>query len=236
MAAGLVVPFFRGPTRLDLPARALFARGLADDAFVRGLRQTPAAFRVNVGRVLAAAALAHAEQRRLALVEGWRANVVERPGGRAARFVTGSWISALIVRLLARRGLIPAHPRPVRLSLSRCTLDEARAAASIRAGGELVGVAGAACPSAARLARYLRPLGSATALTPHAALARAGCLGPATLAVLHATALRPAEACTALALESAAWATHVLSELESRIVARPHALEQRLARRLRVDR
>ena len=236
MAAGLVVPFFRGPTRLDLAARALFARGLSDDAFALGLRKAPATFRVNVGRVLAAAVLALAEDRRLAFVEGWRANVIDRPRGRPAHVVTGSWISALILRLLARRGLVPAHLRAVRVSISRCTFDEARASASLRADGELVGVAGTACPSAPRLARYLRQFTPATALTPHAALARAARVEPRVLAVLRATALGPGEVGAALALEGAAWATHLLSEMESRVVATPRVLEQRLAQRLRLDR
>jgi hypothetical protein len=236
MAGGLVVPFFRGPTRLDLAARALFASGLSDDAFLRGLRDTPDTFRVNLVRVLAAAALADAEGRRLGLVEGWRANVIERRGGRPARVVTGSWISALIVRLLARRGLVPTRVRPVRVSVSRCTFDEARAAASLRADGELVGVSGTACPSAPRLARYLRTFAPATALTPQAALARAGRTDARTLAVLRATSLRPAEAVAAFALEGAAWATHLLSAVEARIVTTPSPLEQRLAHRMRLDR
>jgi len=236
MAAGLVVPFFRGPTRLDRAARALFARGLADDPFVHGLRRTPAPFRVNVGRVLAAALLAHAEERRLAFVEGWRANVIERRHGRAARIVTGSWMSALILRLLARRGLVPAGVRALRVSQSRCTYDEARAAAALRADGELVGVSGTACPSAPRLARYLRSFAPARALTPRAALARAGRIDPRVLAVVRATELGPADATAALALEGAAWVTHLVSELESRLVAPPRALEQRLAQRLRLDR
>lgn len=236
MTAGLVVPFFRAPTRLDLPTRALFARGLPDDVFVRGLRQAPAAFRTNVGRVLAAALLAHAEHGRLAFVEGWRANVIDRPRGRPARVVPGSWISALIFRLLARRGLVSAGVRAVRLSLSRCTLDEAQAAAALRADGELVGVAGTACPSIPRLARYLRPFAPARALTPHAALARVARVEPRVLTVLHATSLSSVEAGAARAVEGAAWATHLLSVLESRIVAPPSALEHRLAERLRLDR
>ena len=235
MAAGLVVPFFRGPARLDRAARALFVRGLSDDAFADGLRRAPAVLRVNVGRVLAAAALAHAEGRRLALVEGWRANVIERPHGRPDQIATGSWLAALILRLLARRGLVP-RLRPVRVSMSRCTFDEARAAASLRAGGELVGVSGTACPSAPRLARYLRPFAPATALTPRAALARAERTEPRVLAVLDATSMRPGETASALALEGAAWATHLLSEIESRVVATPSAFEARLARRLRLDR
>ena len=236
MAGGLVVPFFRAPTRLDLAARALFVRGLSDDAFLRGLRDAPDTFRVNLGRVLAAAALAQAEGRRLALVEGWRANVIERPRGRKAHVVTGSWISALIVRLLARRGLVSAGVRPVRVSLSRCTFDEARAAASLRADGEIVGVAGTACPSAPRLARYLQAFAPATALTPQAALARAGRTDARTLDVLRATSLRPAEAGVALALEGAAWATHLLSAVEARVATTPSPLEQRLAHRMRLDR
>ena len=210
MAAGLVVPFFRGPARLDLRARALFARGLSDESFVRGLRETPAEFRVNVGRVLAAALLAHGEGRRLAFVEGWRANVIEAPRERRARVVTGSWLSALILRLLARRGLVPATLRATRVSVSRCTYDEARAAAALRADGELVGVAGTACPAARRLSRYLRPLAPTAALTPRAALARAGRTDARTVAVLDATALRAGEAATAFVLEGAAWATHLL--------------------------
>jgi hypothetical protein len=236
MPAGLVVPFFRGPMRLDLAARGLFVRGLSDDAFARGLRLTPAAFRVNLGRILGAAALAHAEGRRLAFVEGWRANTIDRLRGRPAQVVTGSWISALILRLLVRRGLVAAHLRAVRQSLSRCTLEEARAAAALRADGELIGIAGTACPSAPRLARYLRIFPPATALTPNAALARAGRVEPRVLAVLRATALGPGETGSALALEGAAWATHLLSEMESRLVAPPRALEQRLAQRLRLDR
>ena len=235
MAASLVVPFYRGPARLDLRARALFVRGLSDESFARGLRETPAEFRVNVGRVLAAAVLADAEGRRLAFVEGWRANVIEAPRGRRSRLVTGSWVSALILRLLARRGLVPAGLRATRVSFSRCTFDEAVAAASLRADGELVGVAGTACPSARRLARYLRSFPPTAALTPHAALARAGRLDARTLAVLGATALRGGERVTAFALEGAAWATHLLSQLESRLVAPPRSLEQRLAARLRPD-
>jgi hypothetical protein len=236
MAAGLVVPFFRGPARLDLASRALFAHRLSDEAFVDGLRRSPAVLRVNVGRVLAAAALAHAEGRRLAFVEGWRANVIERPHGRPERVVTGSWLDALILRLLARRGLVSARLRPVRISVSRCTHDEARAAAALRADGELIGVTGTACPSAPRLARYLRDFAPAAALTPRAALARAGRVEPRLLAVVDATALRPGETAGALAAEVAAWATHLLSAIEARVVARPDAFEARLARRLRLDR
>jgi hypothetical protein len=191
---------------------------------------------VNVGRVLAAALLAHAEGRRLAFVEGWRVNVIEAPRGRRPRAVTGSWMAALILRLLARRGLVPAALRAARVSVSRCTFDEARAAASLRADGELVGIAGTACPSRSRLARYLRPFAPAAALTPHAALARAGRLDARALGVLGATALHGGEPATALALEGAAWATHLLSRLESRLLAPSRALEQRLAARLRHDR
>lgn len=235
MAAGLVVPFFRGPARLDRATRALFGRGSSDDAFVDALRRAPVVFRVNVGRVLAAATLARVEGHRLALVEGWRANVIERPHGRPDRIVTGSWLAALILRLLARRDLVP-RIRPVRVSLSRCTFDEARAAASLRADGELIGVTGTACPSAPRLARYLRRFAPAIALTPRAALARAGRVEPRVLPVLDATTMRAGETAGALVLEGAAWVTHLLSEAESRVVAMPSALESRLARRLRLDR
>jgi hypothetical protein len=233
MSAGLVVPLFRGPTRIDAPARALFARGLSDDAFAAALATTGPAFRVNVARVLAAAALARREERTLALVEGWRANAVPGRGGRV-RLVPGSWVAALILRLVVRRGLVPAGPRAARATLSRCTLEEVQGARGLCGDGDLVLVAGTACPSARRAARYAGTPPACTALTPAQALARAGG-GARAAAVLRAAALGPAETLAALALEAAAWGTHLLSAAEARLLAAPRPLEQRLAHRLRPD-
>lgn len=233
MADGLVVPFYRGPLRLGPEGRALFARRLGDDAFAAALARAPAAVRVNVARVLAAAALAAAEHRPLALVEGWHANVVERPR-RGVRIVTGSWVGALLLRLLAARGLVPARLPVRRVNRSRCTLEEVRAAAELRPGGELVAVAGVACPSARRVGRLLAAVQPATVLTPAAALARAGA-GDRAAAVLRAAALRPVELVAACALEAAAWGTHLLSVVEARLVGAEPPLEQRLAHRVRPD-
>src|SRR5687768_1576200 len=123
----VVAPFFRASLTIGRAERAVFARGLPERAFVEGVRRLDPVLRQDLRRLFAAAHLAEARRARLALVEGWRSNLVI--GVRRRRFVTGSWMSELLLRLLERRRLVRLVERPLRADLSRCTSEEAEAIA-----------------------------------------------------------------------------------------------------------
>jgi hypothetical protein len=239
-ASLLVAPFCHSPTRLSAAQRALFRRDLPAPAFEALLRTTAAPLRQNVARVFAAALLAQRAGATLAFVEGWRCHAIEGPAGRAPRLLTGSRLCRLILRMLQRRGLIAAAVRPVCRNASRCTWDEVQAMAALApADAAIVGIAGFACPSAARARRYLRRAGgrSARVHSPRgvAAALEAG-LDPAQRRLLSATRLRLPEAGRLWLFECLNWTLHACSELERRLWGASTPLEQRLAHRLRPDR
>src|SRR5579859_2103213 len=105
MAELFVAPFFRASVTVDRAARGLFCRGLGEGAFNDGVARQNEILRQNLRRVFAAALLAEERRGRIVLVEGFSSNRVERPH-RKDRFVTGSWVFALLLRLLRRRGLV----------------------------------------------------------------------------------------------------------------------------------
>jgi hypothetical protein len=227
----LVAPFFRASISMGPAERRLFERGLAPAAFEEVVGRSSEVLRQNLRRLFAAALLAQAAGGRLVFVEGWRSNTVGR------RRVTGSWLFAAFLRLLRRRGLVAAGPRPLRREVSRCTWEEARALLEIAASSpdrpRIIGVSDAPCPSAARAARYL---GGASVLTPGQALAEAHVsLSAEQRGFREAVQARKAEARRAPIVEAPNWVLHGVSEIVSVALALQPPLEVRLARALRRD-
>lgn len=233
----LIAPFFRASVRIGPAERALFARSLSPSDFERAVGSMETIPRQNLRRLFAAASLAEATGARLALVEGFRSNRILRPGGRSPRFVAGSWIFALMLRLLRRRGLVGRFAPPVRRELSRCTSEEAAAFIDLAAGAPITGVADDACPSVARARRYLRaaPRGSEVLMPGHALGRAGGPLSPAQAAFWQATAPNSVESRKAPFVEAPNWAVHLLSEATTRCFG-AEPLERRLAHLLRPDR
>ena len=237
----LVAPFFRASVTIDETFRGLFAREVSDTAFLEALRRCPGILRQNLRRLYAASRLAEASGGRLALVEGWRSNVVLRPRGRSPRAVTGSWTLALLLRLLRRRGLVRLERATIRREESCCTWEEARAiaavAASLGAPTAVIGISDSPCPHPDRAARYLRSVApGGSVLTPEQALARSS--RPPTeaeTALWQALASRTAERLCAPLLETPNWALHLASESLHGLLGGTPA-EVRIARALRRDR
>jgi hypothetical protein len=233
MGLFLVAPFYRASVTVTPRSRILFARDLPDSRFCDLLLVEGEVFRQNLRRLFAAARLAAANDGRLLLVEGFRGNRILRTG-RGSRYVSGSWVFALMQRLLERRGLIAPLPRALRKEISRCTSEEASAIADIGGAG-VVGIAGTPCPSAARARRYLTArLPQSQVLTPERALGTEA-LPPRLEQFWQATAPRRGEAWLGAVYEAPNWALHALSSLTGRLLS-PPPLEVRLAHRLRVDR
>jgi hypothetical protein len=226
----LVAPFYRASVVIRPAERPLFVRGLPREDFERRLRGASPVLRQNLRRLFAAALLAQATGGRLAFVEGFRSNVLE--GRRGKRFVAGSRIFALFHRVLERRGLVPAGPRPLRQERSRCTAEEAQAivalAESLPQRPRIIGVSDTPCPSAWRAGRYLRVL-DAAAITISPEDARRSCgaaLSSAQAGFWSAVAPRPLEAALAHVVEAPNWVVHAL----------PRPMEIALAHALRRDR
>jgi hypothetical protein len=231
----LIAPFFRAAVAIGPSERRLFARGLPAGEWQEGLRAANAIFRQNFRRLFAAARLAEAEGGRLVLVEGFRGNRVVRASG-AERFATGSWVFALMLRALRRRGLVAAGLAPMRANVSRCTSEEAEGIAALAAGVRVVGVTSLPCPSATRARRYLASVApGAAVLTPEQALARTPAPAGAVADFWKATAPRRSEIALAPIVEAPNWGVHALSEI-ARLVVRQGSLERRLAHVLRPDR
>jgi hypothetical protein len=230
----LIAPFFRASLTIGPSERPLFARSLPVADFHRRLQGGDEILRQNLRRLFAAARLAEATGGRLALVEGFRGNRITRRSGRE-RFVTGSWLLAVMLRALQRRGLVGAG-RPLRTNVSRCTAEEAEGIAALAGGNTVIGVTSLPCPSARRAHRYLaRVLPGASVVTPAQALARTAPLSPQQAAFWDATAPRGRERWLAPVVEAPNWGVHVLSEAARALFPGP-SLERRLARALRPDR
>jgi hypothetical protein len=232
-----VAPFFRASVHVGPAERALFVRGRVRAEWDTAVEATPAIFRDDLRRLAAAAWLAESTGDRLAFVEGYSSNAIIRRPGVAPRFVTGSWVFSLMLRLLRRRGLIGRSTAPLRRDISRCTSEEAEALVRLAEGVAIIGVAGDVCPSARRARRYLREAARGTeVLTPGHALGRAGvALTPEQASFWQATAPRGVEVWGAPLVEGPNWAVHALSEVTRRAFGQ-RPLERRLARVLRPDR
>jgi hypothetical protein len=233
----LVAPFFRASVTIGPAERALFVRTRPRTELDRAVYATNAILRDNLRRLAAAAWLAEATGDRLAFVEGFRSNRIIRRPDRPPRFVTGSWIFGLMLRLLRRRGLVGRVTAPLRREISRCTSEETQALLRLAEGSPVVGVAGDVCPSSSRARRYLRDAPRRSEiLTPGHALGRAGVLlSPERASFWQATAPRGAEVWGAPFVEAPNWALHVLSEA-TRAFFGQRPLERRIAHVLRPDR
>lgn len=240
--ATLVAPFCHSPIRLRASHRRLFERDLPQPDFEALLRTTSIQVRQNLSRIFVAALLAEKLHAVLAFVEGWRCHEIERPRPRRRRVLTGSRMSHLLLRMLRRRGILRTGLQTVRREASRCTLEEVQALAALLpdgADGDVVGIAGLCCPSAARAARYLRAATSipSRVFTPSKALARWGVsLDPSQEGLMRATSLRPYEVVHAVVFEGVNWGIHAVSETERALRGSREPLELRLARALRRDR
>jgi hypothetical protein len=232
--APVVAPFYRASITIGPVERRLFDRGLDEAAFVDAVRALPWIPRQNLRRLFAAARLAETLGASILTVEGWRSNAVERARSRSARFVSGSWVFALFLRLLRRRGLIARVPL-IRRDVSRCTWEEARGLQEVAGGRPIIGVSDNPCPSAPRASRYLKAAGSAV-ISSSAAVSRAGLPSSALRALWDALQPNPREAILAPIVEAPNWVLHLTSEALGVIGLREPPLEVRLARALRADR
>lgn len=232
--APVVAPFYRASITIGPVERRLFERRLDEGAFLAAVRALPWIPRQNLRRLFAAALLAETRGAPILTVEGWRSNAVERRHGRPARFVSGSWVFALFLRLLRRRGLIARVPL-IRREVSRCTWEEARGLQDAAGGKPILGVSDNPCPSAGRAARYLKAAGS-TVITSSEAVSRADPLSSAPRALWDALQPTPREALLASIVEAPNWLLHLMSEALAMFGLSEPPLEVRLARALRADR
>jgi hypothetical protein len=227
--SALIAPFFRASLTIGPEERLLFACGTPPPVFLEAVRRSAPILRQDLRRLFAGALLAEAKGGRLVFVEGWRSNRLVRATRR--RFVTGSWIFALFLRALRRRGLVRVGVRPLRVDHSRCTSQEAEAIARASAAQpdppQVVGIADSACPSARRAQRYLKCYAgpSAVVVTPEAALDGLP-LSAEQAEFWRAVAPRPAERWLAPLVEAPNW---IVSSF-------PRSVEVSLARALRPDR
>ena len=231
----VVAPFFRASIVIGPAERRLFDCRLDDAAFLAGVRALPWIPRQNLRRLFAAALLAETLGAPILTVEGWRSNAVERRHGRPTRFVSGSWVLLLMLRLLRRRGLVARSVRVLRREVSRCTWEEARGLQEAAGGRPIVGVSDNPCPSAARASRYLKTAGN-TVVSVREAVSRAAALSGDRRALWDALQPNPREALLAPIVEAPNWALHLTSEALGALGLREPPLEVRLARTLRADR
>ena len=155
---GLVVSFFRSPVVLAREQRAIFRRALPASEYSDSLRRAPLNLRANVARIFVAARLASRHHAPLLFAEGWRCHAIDRIGAGTCH-VTGSYMACLLLKMLQRRRLADPRIRVLRRDTSRCTLEEVagvQETASAMGASRVIGVAGRACPSRRRAARYFR--------------------------------------------------------------------------------
>lgn len=239
--AGLVVAFFRSPVVLDRDQRAIFRRALTASQHADRLRRASLNTRANLARIYVAARLASRHQAPLLFVEGWRVHAIDR-AGTGTRHVTGSRMACLLLKMLQRRRLADPGIRVLRRDASRCTEEEVaavRETASSMAASRVIGVAGRACPSRRRAARYFHLQGAEGVRVLdcwHLLGEWSPLMTPDQRA--FASALRPStpERLRDTLFEGANWLLHWASRSE-RLLRRPTVpLEVRLAHRLRRDR
>ncbi len=238
---GLVVSFFRSPVVLARDQRAIFRRALLASEFSDRLRRAPLNMRANVARIFVAARVASRHHAPLLFAEGWRCHAIDHVGA-GTHHVTGSYMACLLLKMLQRRRLADPQIRVLRRDASRCTLEEVacvQQTASPRGAVRVIGVAGRACPSQRRAARYFRLHGVAgvrvydcwRVLEAWSAL-----MTPEQRDFAAALWPSASERVRETLFEGANWLLHWASWSE-RYVRRPAVpLEIRLAHRLRRDR
>jgi hypothetical protein len=238
---GLVVPFFHSPMVLAHDQRPIFQRRLTAAQHADHLRRASPTTRANVARIFVAARLASRHRAPLLFVEGWRTHSIAR-GGPGPHHVTGSRMARLLLKMLQRRGLADRGLRVLRRDASRCTEEEVaavREAASSLGASRVVSVAGRACPSRRRAARYFRLQGAdgARVLDCWRLLgAWRSTMTPDERAFASALAQSAPERLRGALVEGATWLLHWASLAETFLRRPAVSLEVRLAHRLRRDR
>ena len=237
----LVVAFFHSPVVLAREQRALFERGLPASQHAEHVRRTSSVARANLARIFVAARVASLHRAPLLFVEGWRAQAVER-GDKGTRHMTGSRMAHLLLRMLQRRRLADPALRVLRRDASRCTEEEVAAVqehAAFLGASRVVGIAGRACPSRRRAARYFRLQEGhdACVLDGWRQLAAwRSTMTPDERAFAAALAQSAPERLQGALVEGASWLLHLVARAETLLRQPSTALEIRLAHRLRRDR
>jgi hypothetical protein len=237
----LVVAFFHSPVVLAREQRALFERGLPASRHAEHVRRASPVARANLARIFVAARVASHHRAPLLFVEGWRAQAVQR-GEKGTRHMTGSRMAHLLLRMLQRRKLADPALRVLRRDASRCTEEEVAAVqedAAFPGASRMVGIAGRACPSRRRAARYFRLQGGhdAYVLDGWRQLgAWRSTMTPEERAFAVALAQSAPERLQGALVEGASWLLHWASRAESLLRQPSIPLEVRLAHRLRRDR
>jgi hypothetical protein len=236
----LVVSFLRSPMMLARDQRAIFQRALPASELADHLRRGSLNLRDNVARIFIAARLAERHDAPLLFAEGWRCHAIARRA-TGTHHVTGSHMACLLLRMLQRRGLADPRIRVLRKDASRCTLQEVASVqetASSLGGALVLGVAGRACPSRRRAARYfhLRHVMGARVHDCWGELAAWRSVMTREECEL-ALALQPStpERVREILFEGTNWMLHLVSRAEELLRRPPVPLEVRLAHRLRRD-
>jgi len=233
----IVAVFWHSPVRLRAEHRRLFARDLPWAEEERLLRTTGVAFRQNLARVLAGAAVAQKYGGVLVGVEGWR---IQQVGGW--RRLTGSELTARMLVTMRRRGWLAPGLETSLVNHSRCTREEIagvlRVAGDFGGGGRRIAITSHHCPSLRRLRHYLNgsQARDVEVLDPLGALERHRVKLPEEATrCLAALALSPAEQVVGALSEAISWGLHGVSSMLE-FAGLPHPpLETRVARRLRRD-
>jgi hypothetical protein len=234
-----VISFFRSPVVLAAEQREIFQRDLPTSWHRDRLRTASLNLRDNVARIFVAARLASRHRAPLLFAEGWRCHAIDH-GGRS-RHVTGSHMATLILKMLQRRRLADPRIRVLRRNASRCTAEEVESALEVASevgAPRVVAVAGSACPSRRRVARYLRERGASSAVVYECWRALEQWAPALTWEERElVSALWPSrgERAREALSEGANWLLHWISRSERRLRRAATPLEVRLAHRLRPD-
>lgn len=169
----LVIPFFRGPARLD----ATLYDSVEDGRFAEYVRAASVPVRQNIMRIFAATFPAHVCDADLAFVEGWKGNGVpsriESPSVfdsdatglechapmPADQTVRGWMVSYEILRILRARHLVDSSVKAQTAAVSRCTEEEASGAVHLAGKGKILGITESPCPSPGRVRRAFEQTG-----------------------------------------------------------------------------
>jgi hypothetical protein len=147
----IVAPFWRGHVQISpeeySQLEKVFAAGVSNvlNAILDVLPHLSAVVRHNVQRIMSAALVAEHEHGKVILVEGCRANAIEKNSefGKITRNLTGSHVGMLIGRALRHAGVIPLDVPFEHTSESRCTDWEADVLLEkVTPHEKLIGIAG----------------------------------------------------------------------------------------------
>lgn len=231
----LIVPFFRASTTISKSNRHLFSKTLSRDKFFNLLYETDPIFRQNSLRIFAASLLAAREEGTMGFVEGWSSNRIELNSAHPARFVTGSYMSHIILKMLQRHQLTPFGGPVIRQNKSCCTWEEINAVLQLPFEKTII-VANSPCPSGSRVTHYckLKKAASVSVHSPQSLFdSEKMVFNSAQQKLIEILSPSLQEKITAPIIETPNWVIHTLSRCGLFLFPAKKPLELWLAQKLR---